>query len=199
MSEQDAHVGKRGKRLSRIFMNPYANTTVVKLLRKGDRVYVELPEELRDRPLKAIKISSGIFVVATEDALKELIDRQLRYVIRKGIEKKVQGISTKRGEGYWMFSSEEEAAQFSSKHAAQIRRREMLGIKSFDGKYYVVRADVYASVLPRILRALGSGKTADELSAELGLERDLVKAVLELAREEGLVYEAAGGVYKRAE
>lgn len=180
-------------------MDLFANNTVAKLLKKEGKVYVELPEELKDKPLKAIKISKGIFVVATEDALKELIDRQLRYVIRKGIEKKVRGISTKRGEGYWLFTSEEEAAYFSAKHAAQIRRREMLGIKSFDGKYYVVRADVYATVLPKVLRALGSGKTPDELSTELGLERDLVKAVLELAREEGLVYEAPGGVYKRAE
>ncbi len=180
-------------------MDLFVNSIVAKLLKKGDKVYIELPDELKEKPLKAIKISKGIFVVATEDALKELIDRQLRYVIRKGLERKMQQTSTKKGEGYWVFASEEEAAYFSSKHAAQIKRKEMLGIKSFDGKYYVVRADVYTRVLPRILKAIKDGKTPDELATELGLEKDLVKAVLELAREEGLVYEAPGGVYKRAE
>ncbi len=172
---------------------------VVKLLRKGDRVYIEVPPEIAEKKIKAIKLSGGIFVVATEEALKELIERQLQYVIRKGIRKKMEAKKMEKGSGYWVFSSEEEAAQFSSRHAQQIRRRELLGVRSFDGKYYVVRADVYSSLLPRVLEALGEGKTVEKLAEELDVEKDLVKAVLELAREEGIVYEAPGGVYKRAE
>jgi ribosomal protein S25 len=74
-----------------------------------------------------------------------------------------------------------------------------LGVKGFDGKYYVVRADVYEETLEKIKEATGEeGATVDEIAAKTGLEKGLVRAVLEIAREDGIFYELRGGRYAYA-
>ncbi|HID09315.1 TPA: hypothetical protein EYP13_03740 [Candidatus Micrarchaeota archaeon] len=181
---------------------------MAKLIKRGDRLFIELPESLKDKKIKAIKLEPEIFVIASEGAIKRLIERQMHYLLSRRIRNRLVGErreekrEEKRGrweEDYAVITSEEAARAFSREHAWEFKRGELLGVKGFDGKYYVVRASTYAEVLENLREALGSeGATPKEAAERLKLPEDLVKAVLEVAKEEGVVYEVKGGRYRYA-
>ncbi len=181
---------------------------MARLIKKDGRLFVELPESLQDKKIKAIKLEPEIFVLASEDAIKRLIDRQLRYVITKRVKNRL--VENKKSqerrqtaswnEEYAVFSSDEAARTFAREHAAEIKSGEILGVHGFDGKYYVVRARTYAETLAKI-EALLKNRPASvkEIASALGLDENLVKAVLEIAKEEeGIVYEGKDGRYHYA-
>ncbi len=181
---------------------------MAKLIKKDGRLFIELPDSLQNKNIKAIKLEPEIFVIASEDAIRRLIDRQLRYVITRRVknrliqrEKKKQADEkrTAWNEDYAVIKSEEAARAFSREHAWEFKRGEILGVKGFDGKYYVVRASLYSEVLSKIETELSKeALDAKELAERLNLPEELVKAVVEIAKEDGIVYEDRGGKYHYA-
>ncbi|NPA86531.1 MAG: hypothetical protein GXO00_00795 [Candidatus Diapherotrites archaeon] len=173
--------------------------------------YLEVPEDLRKRKLLIIRLGEGLYVVGTDEQVRSLIKQQVSYLAsRRGrkVEERERPRVIKapekrkeapRDAGYWVFDTEVEAAAFSRKHADEFQRGDIVGIRGFDGKFYAVRRRLYNYYLPRILEKLReSPMTAEELASALGKNKDMVKAVLELAREEGLIIEKSGGVYEYA-
>ncbi len=180
---------------------------MAKLIKKDGRLFIELPESLQDKKIKAIKLEPEIFVIASEDAIKRLIDRQLRYVITRRVKNRLVQRGEKKGEekktvwneDYAIIKSDEAARAFSREHAWEFKRGELLGVKGFDGKYYVVRASLYSEVLSKIEYELGKESlNSKELAERLKLPEELVKAVVEIAKEDGIIYEDRGGKYHYA-
>lgn len=180
---------------------------MVRLIKRDGRLFIELPETLQDKEIKAIKLEPEIFVVASEEAIKRLIDRQLRYVITRRVKNRLvrgEGKTEKTVTKAWtedfaIISSDEAARAFSQEHAWEFKRGDLLGVKGFDGKYYVVRTSVYTETLSKMEPELRKEpKTAKELASALGLDEGLVKAVLEIAKEDGIVYEDKEGRYHYA-
>jgi len=182
---------------------------VVKLLKKDGKTYIELPESLMGKSIKAIKLADEIFVVASDEAIKRLLERQMYYVLQKRVRKAL--VKTEQSTGkpitksqsmtkdYAILETEEQARAFSRQYAADFKSGRLLGVKGFDGKYYVVRADTYNSVLARIEEVIREhGATVQEIAERIGLDPKLVRAVVEIAREDGIVYEMPGGKYAYA-
>ncbi len=171
---------------------------MVKLLKKGEKIFIELPAGFPTENLKAVILDKDIFVVTTEDAIKRLLRKQLWYVLRSKVKKNLESVKNlNEGEAYWIIESEEMAAAFSSAHATEIKKGWLLGVRSFDGKYYVVRSDVYQALLPKILEIVKKAPASPEdIERSAGIKKELAKAILEVAREEGIVYELPGGKYK---
>ncbi|HIP74386.1 MAG TPA: hypothetical protein EYH14_01915 [Euryarchaeota archaeon] len=183
---------------------------MAKLIKRGEKLFIELPESFKDKKIKAIKLEPEIFVIASEEAVKRIIERQMQYMLYRRIKNRLVKVDApahrERGEKkagwegeYAVLPSDDAARAFSREHAWEFKRGEILGVKGFDGKYYVVRASTYAKVLEALRDALGEeGATPKEAAQRLKLPEELVKAVLEVAKEEGVVYEAKGGRYKYA-
>lgn len=174
---------------------------MVKLIRKDDRLFIELPESLEKKKIKAIKLEPEVFVIASEEAIKRLIERQMLYIFSKRVKNRI--VEDKK-ETQWkgefaIISSEDAARTFSREHSWEFKRGELVGVKGFDGKYYVVRASTYAKVLEALRESLwGEGATPKDAAKRLGQPEDLIKAVLEVAKEEGIVYETKEGKYRHA-
>ena len=131
----------------------------------------------------------------------------MRYVITRRVknrlvqrgEKKEEEKKTVWNEDYAIIKSDEVARAFSREHAWEFKRGDLLGVKGFDGKYYVVRASLYSEVLAKIESELSKESlNSKELAERLKLPEELVKAVVEIAKEDGIIYEDRGGKYHYA-
>ncbi len=182
---------------------------MAKLLKKDGKTYIELPESLVGKNIKAIKLADEIFVVASDEAIKRLLERQMYYVLQKRVQRALVSTEKKTGKTiakapgmtkeYAILETEEQARAFSRQHAADFKSGKLLGVKGFDGKYYVVRLDAYNSALARIEDVIREGgATVQEIAEKTGLDPKLVRAVVEIAREDGLIYEMPGGKYAYA-
>ena len=181
---------------------------MAKLIKKEEKLFIELPESLKGKKIKAVKLEPEIFVIASEDAIKGLIERQMRYTISRRIKTRLvenesrEGNKVKKSQWkkeYAILPSEDAARTFSREHAWEFKRGDLIGVKGFDGKYYVVRAATYVEILEVLRDALGKdGATPKETAERLNRPEDLLKVVLEIAKEEGIVYEMKGGKYRYA-
>ena len=178
-------------------------------MKKDGKTYIELPESLVGKNIKAIKLADEIFVVASDEAIKRLLERQMYYVLQKRVQRALVNTEKKadrRASGttskirdYAIIETEEQARAFSRQHAGEFKSGKLLGVKGFDGKYYVVRTDVYNDALARIEDVIrDGGATVQEIAERTGLDQKLVRAVVEIAREDGLIYEMPGGKYAYA-
>lgn len=168
----------------------------VKKVKIGGKDYLELPEDLKDSRVLVIKIKKKIYLVGDEKYVRYFIGDAVRNFLREG--RKIR-TNTKNGRDYWVFDSEVEAVEFSRRHATEFSSGEILGVRSFDGKFYAIRRSLYTRILPRILEVLKeTPSTIDDVANSVKLPKDLVRCVLEIAREEGTVVERQGGVYAYA-
>ncbi len=93
--------------------------------------------------------------------------------------------------------SEGKAKELSDKFREQIKKKEILGVKSFDGDYVVIKKELYEKHSPEVLRYIKghSPVSADALSDALNLKKPLVKVVCEFLREEGEITEKRKELY----
>ncbi|MEM0360023.1 MAG: hypothetical protein QXK06_01625 [Candidatus Diapherotrites archaeon] len=94
-------------------------------------------------------------------------------------------------DNFTVISTEDEAKQLCEEKNEEIRRRELLGIKSFDGDYLVIKTEMYEKQAPEVLAFIKkkSIATADEISTALHLNKQLVKVICEFLKEEGEITE----------
>ena len=100
-------------------------------------------------------------------------------------------------DSFTVISSEEEVKKICREMKDQIRRREILGTKSFDGDYFVIKSSLYDKHAPAILNLIrnNSPMTLSALSEKLRLDRQLVKAICEFLREDGEITEKRKEIY----
>jgi hypothetical protein len=176
---------------------------VKKIIREG-KEYLEVPGDLRGKKIVALRLDNGLYVVGTDEKIKQLVKKQVTYLVgRKGMKREQKQRTESRtrasDRGFWIFDSEAEASRFSYLHAAEFHSGRIKGIRGFDGRFYAIRDWVYSKYLPLVINYLRSKPgTVKEIAKALKVEEGLVKVILELAREEGLVVERSGGVYEYA-
>ncbi|MCD6415048.1 MAG: AbrB/MazE/SpoVT family DNA-binding domain-containing protein [Candidatus Diapherotrites archaeon] len=101
--------------------------------------------------------------------------------------------------GYIITEDPEEARNIIRDLQGQIKSGEVASLRSFDKKYYFVSSSLINSAGSEIVANLEQGSmTLDELAESCGLEKDLVKAVIEVLRESGDILEKKKGVYALA-
>jgi len=97
-----------------------------------------------------------------------------------------------------VISNENEAKQLSQKMGEQIRRKEIMGTRSFDGDYFVIKSTMYEKQSPAVLSLIkgNSPISADEIARTLRLDKKLVMAVCEFLKEEGEISERRKEIYE---
>ncbi len=134
---------------------------------------------------------------------KEVEKETLRPVIlprTQSVEPKEKGSDSRRSlekNSFTVLSSEEEAKRICEEMKEQIRRKEILGTKSFDGDYFVIKSALYDKHSPAVLNLIKNNSpiTLSELSEKLRLDRQLVKVICEFLREEGEITEKRKEIY----
>jgi hypothetical protein len=104
-------------------------------------------------------------------------------------------------QGYVIIDSEAEARRFSETMRAAVQSGEVRGVKSFDGKYYVISTELLERYAPKVLSVLSDQGPAsvEQISAHIKTDSLLVKTVCELLRESGQVVEKRRNIYALVE
>jgi hypothetical protein len=94
-------------------------------------------------------------------------------------------------DGFMVVKNQNEARELSDKLGARIKSGEIKGTRGFDGGFYILKTAFYEKVKNKLLPLLQkkSQATFDELTVELKVSKDVLRAVTELLKEEGEVSE----------
>jgi hypothetical protein len=96
--------------------------------------------------------------------------------------------------GYVIVEGNRDAQALSERLLKQ--KGSILGVRGFDGKYYVVTANYFQKV-SGALSKMGEEVSAQDVAEKFGIAMDGCKAVLKLLSEKGEYVEKRGGIYLR--
>ena len=101
-------------------------------------------------------------------------------------------------DGFIIVRNEEKVKKLSNELSARIKNNEVMGIKSFDGNFYIIEAALYEKKANSILDFLRKKKSAylSELSKELNLTKTLANIVCEFLKDDGSVIEKRKELYE---
>lgn len=190
------------------------------LLSEGEKARLkELISEGRVIPFKLNEqYRKAVYKTREEiEALHPVHDQSIKKHVSAGVEKETlrpvilprvhsESNTEKKGSNakysleknsFAVLSNEEEAKKISQELREQIRRKEILGTKSFDGDYFVIKSALYEKHSPAVLSLIKNNSpiTLSELSEKLRLDTQLVKAICEFLREEGEISEKRKETY----
>ncbi len=149
-----------------------------------------------------------------KEIFQDLLARRVFFKFNKnrktiiGLDKKYLPIviSPKRQEprtpgifekGYAVIENEHEAEELSRMLTEEGKEDLVRGVRGFDQKYYVVTKEKLAELEWRILSAIDGKRNISQVSEELKEDPQLVRACVEVLREEGKIIEKRKGVYER--
>ncbi len=99
--------------------------------------------------------------------------------------------------GFAVISSEEEARRISKLLEKQIKTNEVMGVRGFDKKFYIVSSQYYSTNSTKILKAIGSREMAlSDVAVACKLDERGCNACLMLLKEQGDLIEKRRGVFK---
>ena len=160
---------------------------------------------------KSQKYKEGVYNIKdkTYEMIREIQkqgkEKEVKEVAEKKIEKKeieeaeeIEKDPLKRLEkkGYAVIEYESEAKRISEEIISKGKKREIIGIRGFDKKYYVLKSSFFIKSQPKIKNVLRAGKTTiDQISDETGLDKQACTGILALMNENGEVIEKRKGVF----
>lgn len=98
---------------------------------------------------------------------------------------------------YIIIKNQNLALHFSEKYKEKIKNNEIVGLKSFDGNYYVISFELLSEIKNKILNLkMSSTFNIEELSSKLSLDKDVTKITLEILKEECLVIEKKKNLFQ---
>ncbi|MCD4740262.1 hypothetical protein K8R43_03665 [archaeon] len=172
------------------------------------------------RKLNAIKFSERTkeavdskLTDSEKETLKQLIEKKIVSFYDKGkyTDRGVYSISrdyyyliTKKPPkemkcGFYVIDDSYRARELMEEFKPQIKSGDILSVRSFDKKYYFVSADVVNSTGSEIIAVLGEKDAGlEDLAKQLNVDKNLIKAVLEVLRESGDVIEKKKELYALA-
>lgn len=94
-----------------------------------------------------------------------------------------------------------EARKFCDRFSREIKENQIKGMKSFDGKFYVVFSSLYEKLKPKIINELKKNKQLNlrQLALNCSLDPVLATALCEFLREEGEIIEKRKSLYELIE
>jgi len=90
------------------------------------------------------------------------------------------------------------ARTLSTRLSNEIRKREVLGTRTFDGEYYIIKKTLYDKFAPVLLQYIKehTPASAEQIASDLNIDKSLVKVVCEFLREEGEITEKRRELYE---
>jgi len=187
-----------------------------KLLKKlssaqlSERVEGKFEESLNEKErdcFKRLREAGGIVPFKLSDKYKKAIYKTKLEIesnapiAKQGWEHKpkggiVEAFSLEKDD-FTVTRNESKARQLSREFSDQIRKKEVFGVKSFGGEYFVIKKELYDKHSQEILKYIGENSpvNADALSDALNLKKPLVRAVCEFLKEEGEITEKRKELY----
>ena len=169
------------EKLESLPLNKRSPSRLNKILKNEERKLLE--KMLKEGKVSYIhnkKFKEGIYVV----------DR------KKRVERDSDDMANRRfANGYIIRRENKEAQKLSERLMKQ--KGSILGVRGFDGKYYVVTSN-YFSKIAKAISGMGDEISPEEVAEKYGLSIDGCKAVLKLLAEKGEYAEEKGGIYVRA-
>ena len=157
----------------------------MRLFKHGDVLAVTVPESLR----KKLKLKEGddyAFVELTTGVLA-LVDR--------GLIDKVKP-KPKTSADYLILNNEVEARQLSVSIAQKIKSGEVIGVRGFDKRFYIVSRDYLNKTKSIIKEAVGNGADLNSIVSHSKLPLDACLAMLVVLKEEGELIEKKTDFYE---
>ncbi|MFH0906421.1 MAG: hypothetical protein V1824_03730 [archaeon] len=86
---------------------------------------------------------------------------------------------------------------FSRKYFSKVKSGEIVGLKSFDGNYYIIYLDLYTKIKDKIFKIIKSKKSIllSEIAKESKLDIELIKLAIEFLKEECIIIEKKKEVF----
>jgi len=98
-------------------------------------------------------------------------------------------------QGFMIIADKNEARILSERLADDMKRGNALGVKGFDGKFYIVTRDYFTKSQAAILAILKEDMNADAIAIATKLNPDGCRAVLRIMSENGDVLEKRRGIF----
>ena len=103
-------------------------------------------------------------------------------------------------QGYVVIDDQNTARRISEDIASRGKKRDIIGIRGFDRKYYVLKTSFFVRNQPKIKAALKGGKkNLEEISKESGLDKQACTGILAIMNDNSDVIEKRKGVFVLAE
>lgn len=136
---------------------------------------------------------------------KEIIVFKLSEKYKKGIyqvndssqESSFDVISFFKQNDYVIIKSQKDINLFGDRYKTQIQSKEIIGLKSFDGFYYIITKELYEDLKSRFISlSLENDFSIDEVSDKLKVNKDISKILLEVLKEDCIIIEKRKGIFK---
>jgi len=91
--------------------------------------------------------------------------------------------------GFFIFEDSNSATKFAYSIKEDIEQEKVKGIKGFNNRFYFFSTTYYTRMKDKIISLLESPQTLNQLAEGLELNEDIIKGILELLKEDGLIFE----------
>jgi len=90
---------------------------------------------------------------------------------------------------YYIFSNENEAKTFSRKYFKEIKSKKLIGLKGFDGNFYILKTEFFDKIKNLILKLNKQEFIIKDLEKLITINPNALRGILEIMKEEGIIIE----------
>ncbi len=186
----------------------------MRFFKHGDSLAIVLPEKLRKSSeaneqddYEFFELEKCTFVLISRKNLEEQARKSVYAELLKSGGKPEHKAPEKDAEiapekaisqrGFAVIISEDDARRISKLFEKEIKANEIMGIRGFDKKFYVVSGAYFKQHAYKIMKALGSRELAlRDIALQLQMDESGCLACLMLLKEQGELIEKRRGVFK---
>lgn len=168
----------------------------LRFFKHGDVLAIVLPEDLRktsgvseNDEYEFFELSKGFFILASKKLVGENVKKEALAEIMK-LAKPEEKTPIKQSESDFSFAilTDAELSQRKQFFEEGIKKGELIGVKSFDGKNYIASKKFFDFACKKILKMTSSFNT-ENAAKELNISIDGLKTALMILKDKGEVIE----------
>jgi len=114
--------------------------------------------------------------------------------VKKERENPQGSLALLESKGY-VIGTSKDLGEIVEKYKDEIKSGRIKGLRGFDGKFYIAKAEYVEQLSPLIIKQLDRERTIEEIASNLHVEPDAVRTVLHILAEAGDVIEKRKGIY----
>ncbi|MDD4984031.1 MAG: hypothetical protein PHH82_04325 [Candidatus ainarchaeum sp.] len=138
---------------------------------------------------KDLDIEQGSYSIQNIDGL---------WIMKKLAQTSMFKNSEIHTKGFFIFEDSNSATKFAYSIREDIEQEKVKGIKGFNNRFYFFSTTYYTKMKDKIIPLLTvSPQTLTQLAEGLEVNEDIVKGILELLKEDGLVFEKKKDVFHK--
>jgi hypothetical protein len=196
----------------------------MRFFKHGESFAIVLPEKIRkssvvreDEDYEFFEVENGTFVLISKKNLEEQTRKSVFASLLKGVEtppimeqppqnigqppQKGQELENDQAglfsRGFIVIAQEEEARRISQSMEKQIKSNEVMGIRGFDKKFYIVTGQYFKQNAIKILKFIGTREmNLKDIAPGIRMEENGALACLMLLKEQGEVIEKRRNTFK---